>query len=91
MTYKVALTPIAEKDVELIMKSYPKSVGNKLMRILTDDLVNHPRTGIGKPKQLVGDIRWTRRLDDKNRIQYLIQDDIVIVTVIKCLGHNDDK
>jgi len=91
MAYTVKLTKLAQDQFDLVMTSYPKSDRSKLLRIITDDLVNHPRYGIGKPEYQKGNHKWTRRLTDKDRIQYYIHDKIVEVEVIKCLGHNDDK
>ena len=46
---------------------------------------------IGKPEPLKGDLSgwWSRRIDDKNRIVYRIQNDIIEIS--QCRGHYDDK
>ena len=35
--------------------------------------------------------RWSRRIDQKNRITYEIEENIVTVSVISAMGHYDDK
>ena len=53
------------------------------------ELSERPYSGIGHPeplRYLSGNI-WSRRIDKKNRLRYLVQDDVVIVTVISVLEH----
>lgn len=47
--------------------------------------------GEGKPEALKGNLTglWSRRIDDKNRLVYAVEDDYVII--IFCFGHYDDK
>ncbi|MBR3442404.1 MAG: type II toxin-antitoxin system YoeB family toxin [Bacteroidaceae bacterium] len=35
--------------------------------------------------------RWSRRITDKHRLVYTIDDDKVIVLVLTAYGHDDDK
>jgi len=61
----------------------------KKINDLVKDMMRNPIEGIGKPEKLTGDLSgyWSRRIDDKNRIVYKIQDtDIVIAS---CKGHYD--
>ena len=55
--------------------------------------MEHPRTGTGKPKQLSGDRagQWWRKISDKHRLVYEIQDHVVKVLVLSAWGHYDDK
>lgn len=64
----------------------------KIQRILME-LSEHPRTGIGKPELLSGDMAgvWSRHIDKKNRILYEIHDDIILVLVLSMRGHYGDK
>lgn len=90
--YRVAISDRAKKDLALIYKSAQKAVIRKIEQIFLE-LSEHPYSGIGHPeplRYLSGNI-WSRRIDKKNRLRYLIQDDVVIVTVISVLGHYDDK
>lgn len=56
---------------------------NKLIK----DIQRSPFEGIGKPEPLVENLSgwWSRRIDDKNRIVYFVENDIV--HVVACKGH----
>ncbi len=64
----------------------------KYSKIL-EELMLHPREGIGHPEALVGGdgVRWSRHITAHDRIIYDIFDDFVIVKVIKVEGHYSDK
>ena len=53
----------------------------------------HPTKGIGKPEKLKHyDIAtWSRRITDKHRLIYRIQDDKIVVIVLAFWGHYSDK
>ena len=63
------------------------------LRRVPDDVMEHPRTGIGHPEPLVGggDITWSRRITAHDRIIYDIHDEEVVVVVVEVEGHYDDK
>ena len=90
--YIVFFEPKATEDI----KSYKKA-GNKisLARInrILEELEIHPETGIGKPEKMRHKKKelWSRRIDEKNRMTYKIEENIITVTVISALGHYDDK
>jgi toxin YoeB len=69
-----------------------KPSANKIDRIISE-LYEHPETGTGKPERLKFDLSgyWSRRINKKDRLIYLIEDQIIIVTVISALGHYSDK
>lgn len=79
------------KDLELHRKAGKSIVLNKL-----NDLINelriHPRFGTGKPEQLKGNFSglWSRRLTQKHRLVYSIEEDIVTVILISAYGHYED-
>ena len=58
---------------------------------LVADIMEHPFEGIGKPEALKGDLTgyWSRRINDKHRLIYKVEDEFVII--ISCYGHYDDK
>lgn len=90
--YRVAISDRAKKDLALIHRNGTKSVIRKIEQIFLE-LSEHPYSGTGHPeplRYLSGNI-WSRRIDKKNRLRYLVQDEVVIVTVISVLGHYDDK
>jgi len=61
---------------------------NKLM----EDIVRNGNDGIGHPEPLRGDLsgKWSREIDDKNRLVYKILDDNR-VEIYQCRGHYNDK
>jgi toxin YoeB len=91
MQYTVTLSIKADKDMALLEKSAPAAY-NKL-QILLHELAEHPRIGTGKPERLGGNRarQWSRRITDKRRLVYLIDDDKIIVLVLSVARHYDDK
>ena len=69
-----------------------QKAGAELVKLL-NELIEHPRTGTGKPKQLSGDRvgQWRRKISDKHRLIYEIHDQVVEVLVLSAWGHYDDK
>jgi toxin YoeB len=59
---------------------------------LIQDIVRNGQTGIGSPEPLKGNFtgRWSREIDDKNRLIYRIMDNGDI-EIIECKGHYGDK
>ena len=56
---------------------------------LRSDILEHPRSGIGRPERLKyfpGEEVWSRRVDQWNRLVYKIFDDGTIL-FDSCLGH----
>jgi toxin YoeB len=66
-----------------------KKILQRIARII-EECRRTPFEGIGKPEALKGELKgcWSRRIDDKNRIVYQINDDEVIIHSLK--GHYDD-
>ncbi len=89
--YTIRFDKKAEKAIAKWKKSNPQ-LFNKLRRVL-EDIMEHPRTGIGHPEPLVGggDVTWSRRITAHDRIIYDIHDDGVVVVVVEVEGHYDDK
>jgi len=57
---------------------------------LLKDIQRIPFSGIGKPEPLkYRDSCWSRRIDDKNRLVYLVDGESDII-VISCKGHYED-
>ena len=63
----------------------------KKINELLKDIDRNGYTGIGKPEPLKGNWtgRWSRRIDDKNRIVYVIENGII--KILQCGTHYDDK
>ena len=58
---------------------------------LIQDIVRNGNKGIGKPELLKGDFQgfYSRRIDEKNRLIYRLEQDCVII--ISCKSHYNDK
>lgn len=62
----------------------------KKINDLIKDIERQPFSGIGKPEPLKGDKQgyWSRRIDDKNRIVYKVDQNHI--TIAQCGEHYDD-
>jgi toxin YoeB len=91
MSYIIQLSPEAVFDLSKLRKNEPKAFHKA--SILLSELREHPRTGTGKPEPLSGDRagQWSRRITQKHRMVYTIEDDIVEVYVVSSYGHYGDK
>lgn len=59
----------------------------KKLEKLLDELREHPYTGTGHPEQLrYLEGVWSRQLDKKNRIRYMVNETTVIVFIISAWG-----
>jgi len=56
-------------------------------------LEEHPFTGTGQPEQLKYELigLWSRRINQKDRLIYEVNQSVVTVKVISALGHYSDK
>ena len=91
MIYRIVNTPRADEDMVKLAKSEPKAFAKA--QALIEELREHPRTGTGHPEQLSGDRagQWSRRITQKHRLVYEINDNEVIVLVLTSYGHYNDK
>lgn len=61
----------------------------KKINDLIKDITRNGNTGIGHPEPLTNTNRfWSRRIDDKNRLVYSIENDRV--SIHQCRGHYND-
>lgn len=90
--YILTITVRAKNDIALLKKNGGKTVINKIEQLLLE-LMEHPRIGTGRVEQLKGDRhgQWSRRIDRKHRLIYIIDDEVVTVTIIAARGHYGDK
>ena len=90
--FRVILSENAKRDLLSIHKSGDKASIKKVERIISE-LYDHPETGTGKPERLKFELAgyWSRRINKKDRLVYLIEDNVITVTVVSALGHYDDK
>ena len=91
MSYEVKIMPSSEKAVKKWKKSNPTL--HKKFKAIINELMEHPRTGIGHPEPLKGgnDVTWSRRISAHDRIIYDIYEDIITVLVLEVEGHYNDK
>ena len=91
MPYKIVFDHKVTTTIAKWKKSNP-ILFKKLGKIL-NDIMEHPRTGIGYPEAMIngGGITYSRRISAHNRIIYDIHDDTVMVVVIEVEGHYTDK
>ena len=91
MIYEVIISPDAALDLAKLRKNEPKAFA-KAFRLI-DELKEHPRTGTGKPEHLSGDRsgQWSRRITQKHRMVYSIEDETVEVYIVSSYGHYDAK
>ncbi len=63
----------------------------KRINLIIKDIQRNHFTGIGKPEPLKGNLAgyWSRRIDDKNRLVYIVKNGDIIIS--SCLGHYCDK
>ena len=92
MNYELKFTPTALSDVEFHKKSGDKVLLKKLNDLLFE-LIEHPMTGTGKPEKLKykQSNYWSRKINDKNRLVYIIEEESIAVLIIQTSGHYFDK
>ncbi len=90
--FKVILSDRAKKDLLAIERSGDKASIKKVEQIVTE-LYTHPETGTGKPERLKFELAgyWSRRINKKDRLVYLIEHNIITVTIVSAIGHYSDK
>lgn len=86
---KIYFTEIAWNDYIYWQNQDKKTI--KRINQLIQDIDRNNNEGTGKPEALKGNLSgwWSRRIDDKNRLVYRIQENIVEIS--QCKGHYDDK
>ncbi len=93
MPYKLIFCQEAHDDLEELRK------GNKQDYIKSFDLIlavlRDARNGIGKPerlKHIVENIEiFSRRINEKDRLVYLIDDETETIEILSVKGHYNDK
>ena len=62
----------------------------KKINSLLKDIQREPFAGEGKPEPLKGDLsgKWSRRINDTDRLVYSVENGIVVV--YQCKGHYSD-
>ena len=91
IVYTLEFEDEALEEIKALKKS-EISAYNKLLRLL-EELQEHPYTGTGKPKALQHDLSglFSRRITQKHRLVYRIDNDEISVLIISTLSHYSDK
>ncbi len=92
MIYEIIYSPEAEEDLLKHAKAGNKILLKKISKLL-QELEEHPEIGTGKPEKMkYKKIEyWSRRIDDRHRMEYIIDNDIVNVLILSLYGYYDDK
>ena len=86
--FTLKIEELAQKHLKQHYKSGNKASIKKIERILLE-LSETPYTGIGNPEALKYELSgfWSRRINQKDRMIYKVEHDIVTVFVISAMGH----
>ena len=89
--YTVIFSQKAQQDLKSLKKSEPQAY--KKARLLIEELAEHPKTGRGKPQLKKYDLEglFARKITDKHRLVYSINDEIITVDILSARGHYNDK
>ena len=75
-------------DEFLYWQRNDKKMAKRIYNLLKSIDREGPMQGIGKPEPLKGRPGYSRRIDEKNRLIYDVEDGRI--TIESCLGHYDD-
>jgi toxin YoeB len=91
MSYKVIISPFANDEIQDFKKDEPYAY--KKVMTLIGELQDNPKIGTGHPKPLSGNRvgQWSRKVTDKHRLVYKIQEEMLTVVVASVHGHYGDK
>ena len=90
--YFVDFEPKAKEEIKAHLKSGNKANIKKLEKILVE-LEQTPFEGIGNPELLKYELSgfWSRKINQKDRMIYKVEEYIVTVFVISAMGHYSYK
>jgi len=89
--YTLIFSQKAQQDLMSLKKSEVQAY--KKARLLIEELAEHPKTGRGKPQLKKYDLEglYARKITDKHRLVYSINDEIITVYILSAMGHYNDK
>lgn len=90
--YEIIIPEPVQKQISSHNKSGDKSIIKKIEKILIE-LENTPYSGIGNPEQLKYNLTgfWSRRINQKHRLVYKVEETLITVLVVSAMGHYNDK
>jgi toxin YoeB len=90
--FKLKIEELAEAHLKKHYKSGDKASIKKIEKILAE-LSETPYTGIGNPEALKYELSgfWSRKINQKDRLVYKVDEETVIVLVASAMGHYGQK
>lgn len=87
MRYEVKYTDNALADLKLLKRNEPGSY-TKALKLIAE-LYDHPQTGTDHPEPLKAcrSGQWSRRITNKHRLVYKIEDEVLTVLVLMTASH----
>ena len=72
----------------LYWQQHDKQILKRINQLIMD-ISRSPFEGVGKPEPLKGNLSglWSRRIDEKHRLVYLVEENAVLI--FSCKGHYD--
>lgn len=89
--FRIKIEKLAQNHIEKIYKAGNQGNIKKIEKILLE-LSETPYSGIGQPEQLKHELTgyWSRRINQKDRLVYRVEEQIVMVYVVSAMGHYED-
>ena len=92
MSYELEFSKNALNDIKKHKKAGDRATLKKIEKLL-NELMEHPRSGTGKPEELKHNLVgfFSRRINKKDRLVYSINDKTVVVYVVSASLHYGQK
>ncbi|MCR4031020.1 MULTISPECIES: Txe/YoeB family addiction module toxin [Flavobacterium] len=90
--FRIEIKELAKKQIIQHYKSGDKKSIKNIEKILLE-LSETPFEGIGNPEPLKYELTgfWSRRINQKDRMIYYLEDSTVTIFVVSAKGHYSDK
>lgn len=90
--FRIEIKEIAKKHIIQHYKSGDKKSIKNIEKILLE-LSETPFEGIGNPEPLKYELTgfWSRRINQKDRMVYFLENETVTIYVVSAMGHYSDK
>ncbi|KAA6432683.1 Txe/YoeB family addiction module toxin [Dyadobacter flavalbus] len=91
MKYILVFSDKAKEDLKFLKMYEPQAY--KKARLLIEELTEHPKTGRGKPQLKKHNLAglYARKITDKHRLLYSINEQTITEDIISSKGHYNDK
>ena len=90
--FRLEITELAKRQIAKHIKFGNQASIKKIEKILIQ-LTQTPYEEVGKPEQLKENLNgfWSRKINEKDRLIYSVNEDLVLVDVVSAMGHYYDK